>query len=98
MQIGAQLLTTPTHSFPVPFSVPIGIWIDKDLRLSTIFSIALVALGSVLRCFALDASETSIVLLHLSYICNGELCAGSSLAPSSPTQLFFIPPQASPGQ
>ena len=55
----------------VPFSIPIGIWIDKDLRLSTITSIVLVATGAVLRCFALDNTITSTVLLHASYICNG---------------------------
>lgn len=63
--------TSAPPSVTVPFSIPIGIWIDKDLRLSTITSIVLVAAGAVLRCFALDASITSTVLLHASYICNG---------------------------
>jgi MFS family permease len=58
----------------IPLSVPMGIWIDVNLRLSTITSIALVAAGALLRCFALDDSLLSLVLLHISYILNG--CAG----------------------
>ena len=54
-------------------AIPFSYWLDLPggLRGSTVFSIALVVVGCVIRVIVRDSSALSVALLHISYVLNG---------------------------
>lgn len=54
-------------------AIPFSYWLDLPggLRQSTVFSVALIVTGCVIRVIVRDTSALSIALLHVSYVLNG---------------------------
>ena len=78
-----QLLLNYGPIFYVLCMLPVMYALDRyGIRLATTSGLALVLVANVMRCFASDASELSVAIVHISFILNASAGPAAMAVPS----------------